>query len=393
MANFINKYNTTSAYDGDASARAALGSTVSLDAQKNELHYDGVNVEVKRPKVGDAVYVDGGAYTPDSSGNVPSGTAASNIKFIAGKTLDHTKMTAAGNVAVGVVGLVKGNKAYVLYNKMSGAVRWCSSDSADSLTSDEYTSVFNNGVAVDRAGREGSLQNVNAETLDYNLQNRTDWDGSISSGPGNGFYSPKAWYGASGGAPVTVTPSPEEYATYGHGREGYLRYLESRSLAYPSMSGYGKIILQDGKAQTKILQGVNDRLEVAYIPPAQFATHHSSTYGSFETNGFFNVNGLRFGDWFWPSTLIQMEVFAKVTYKLDTNIYNDPINRTLYKINGNSTSNLIALLDNKNYWLPTLQNRRKANHMSSIGPIGNNNSLYAGYHYALSCALLIIGED
>ena len=55
---FINKYTDAAAYAADSSARATLGkSTVSMEADTRTLHYDGVNVAVKRPKQGDAVYV------------------------------------------------------------------------------------------------------------------------------------------------------------------------------------------------------------------------------------------------------------------------------------------------------------------------------------------------
>ena len=103
MASYINKYNNNPAYSNDASARAALGkSTVSLEDDTRVVHYDGVNVEIPEgvcPDVGDAMWVD-----------------SNNDKhFFKGDTVKHTALTARGMTFVGVVGMRKGNKAWVLH--------------------------------------------------------------------------------------------------------------------------------------------------------------------------------------------------------------------------------------------------------------------------------------
>ena len=131
MANFINKYNTTSAYSDDASARAALGSTVSLDVQANEIHYDGVNAEVKRPKAGDAVYAD---------------ETNNKVIFYAGETLQTessngyrpkgSRVTDTTLKPVGVVATVHGNKVEVLYHTQPG-MRFIGATSG-SIHNDDY---------------------------------------------------------------------------------------------------------------------------------------------------------------------------------------------------------------------------------------------------------------
>ena len=105
MASYINKYDNNAAYSAPAesNARAELGkSTVSLEDDTRVVHYDGVNVEIPAgvcPDVGDAMWVD-----------------SNNDKhFFKGDTVDHTALTSRGMTFVGVVGMRKGNKAWVLH--------------------------------------------------------------------------------------------------------------------------------------------------------------------------------------------------------------------------------------------------------------------------------------
>lgn len=105
---YINKYADAAEYAADT-ARSALGkSTVSLESDSGVLHYDGVNVEItkKAVKVGDAVYVDG----------------SGNLHFIdTTGTVNNTDLTTAvasggrGWTSVGVVGMRKGQKAWILH--------------------------------------------------------------------------------------------------------------------------------------------------------------------------------------------------------------------------------------------------------------------------------------
>ena len=108
---YINKYVDNAAYVADT-ARTALGkSTVSLVADTNTLHYDGVNVELPRKavKVGTLVYA-------DSSGN---------LHFIDGATCKASGIS-SGWELVGVVALRRGNTAKVLYKSENTSIRFAS---------------------------------------------------------------------------------------------------------------------------------------------------------------------------------------------------------------------------------------------------------------------------
>jgi len=115
MANFINKYATTAAYSNsdEVAARAALGGngTVSLDAEKKEVHYDGINIEIPRKaaSVGTCVYA-------DSNGGV---------HFLAGDTVKSSAIQSGWELA-GVVALRKGNKALVLHKSENTSIRFTS---------------------------------------------------------------------------------------------------------------------------------------------------------------------------------------------------------------------------------------------------------------------------
>lgn len=104
MAEYINQYADNAAYSDptEAAARAALGSTVSLEEDSNEIHYDGVNVEKPEgvvPAVADALWVDNGG----------------GMHFYKGNTVKHADLTAKGQVFVGVVAARKGREVLVLH--------------------------------------------------------------------------------------------------------------------------------------------------------------------------------------------------------------------------------------------------------------------------------------
>ena len=111
---YINKYTDAAAYAADTT-RTALGkSTVSLESDSGVLHYDGVNVEIpkKAVKVGDAVYVDGSGnlHFIDTTGSV--------------NNTDLTTAVASGGrgwLSVGVVGMRKGQKAWILHKTETDA--------------------------------------------------------------------------------------------------------------------------------------------------------------------------------------------------------------------------------------------------------------------------------
>ena len=113
MAGYINKYVDNAAYSdsAEASARAALGSTVSMETDTKVIHYDGVNVELSRKavKVGTLVYA-------DSNGTV---------HFIDGASAKAASIN-SGWELVGVVALRRGNKATVLYKSENTSVRFAS---------------------------------------------------------------------------------------------------------------------------------------------------------------------------------------------------------------------------------------------------------------------------
>lgn len=85
-------YNTQQEYNADT--RSTTESTVSLVKADNDVKYDGVNVRVSVPKLGDAVYHDG-----------------SKVVFIKGDTVNTAAMS--GLTSVGVVIDVRGDEVLV----------------------------------------------------------------------------------------------------------------------------------------------------------------------------------------------------------------------------------------------------------------------------------------
>lgn len=391
MANFINKYNTTSAYDGDASARAALGSTVSLDAQKNELHYDGVNVEVKIPRQGDVLYVPSScAYTPASDGSVPSGTSAGTAKFIALDTINDTLMQTAGYESVGVVAAVFGRKVYVVWKNVDTQCKLAvdASDNTYTIPTTYDVSAIIHEKLEDEASRRGYRQGVSWDVLRAKLSGdglpsgQSSWDGA-NDGASNAFYTMQEWTTTTTGV---KHPSASELATYGTGVDGWERYLRSRFIKYPS--SYNGLLYKDGKDETKLLTDINDSTSRAFFPIANFAATHNTTYGSFgSAKNFWNCDGLRYGDWFIAGVKVQIELFSNVSCSNSSTLKSsDVVNRAMAKI-----SNTRISLYEKWYWLPVLRSRGLAWLMDRSG-------ILYGYHLGntgrvLSCALLTIRED
>lgn len=391
MANFINKYNTTSAYDGDASARAALGSTVSLDAQKNELHYDGVNVEVKIPRQGDVLYVPSScAYTPASDGSVPSGTSAGTAKFIALDTINDSAMQSAGYESVGVVAAVFGRKVYVVWKNVDTQCKLAvdASDNTYTIPTTYDVSAIIHEKLEDEASRQGYRQGVSWDVLRAKLSGdglpsgQSSWDGA-NDGASNAFYTMQEWTTTTTGV---KHPSASELATYGTGVDGWERYLRSRFIKYPS--SYNGLLYKDGKDETKLLTDINDSTSRAFFPIANFAATHNTTYGSFgSAKNFWNCDGLRYGDWFIAGVKVQIELFSNVSCSNSSTLKSsDVVNRAMAKI-----SNTRISLYEKWYWLPVLRSCGLAWYMNGCGYL----STYALTTAArvLSCALLTIRED
>ena len=388
MANFINKYENSAAYTADTSARAALGkSTVSMEADTGRLHFDGKNVEAIIPRQGDVLYVPSNcAYTPESDGSVPSGTPEGTAKIIALETLDDSAMQAAGYESVGVVGAVFGKKVYIVWKNVDTTCKW-----AEDATSGSYSipSTIDVGALIqstmeDDAGRKGYRQGVSWEVLRAKLSGeglpsgQSAWDGT-NDGAGSAFYTLQEWTTVNQG---NKHPSADELTTYGTGVEGWERYLRSRFVKYPS--SFNALIYKDGQAETKILTDINASEERAFFPIANFATTHYTTYGSFGTGkNFWNVPGLRYGDWFMAGVKVQRELFKYVSCSNSSVLKStDRVNIAMSKI-----SNTIISLYEKWYWLPVLRSRGIAWHMSINGIFTSFYNLNPGYR-VLSCALL-----
>ena len=99
----INSFVDESTYDSHT--RSSVDSEVSLIENTNEIKYDGINVEVKYPKFGDALYLEN------------TGDANNLTKhFIDGKSLD-TSLLPNSWIPVGVVITNECNKVMVAYYK------------------------------------------------------------------------------------------------------------------------------------------------------------------------------------------------------------------------------------------------------------------------------------
>jgi len=388
-AEFINRYETNAGYVAEASERLALGSTVSLVDETGKLHFDGKNVEAVIPRQGDVLYVPSTcAYTPESDGSVPSGTPEGKAKIIALETLDDAAMQNAGYESVGVVGAVFGKKVYIVWKNVDTTCKW-----AEDATSGSYSipstidvDALLQATMEDNASRHGWRQGASFEVLRSYLSGeglpsgQSEWNGgSASDGAGSYFYTKNEWITTDQGS---KHPSAAELTTYGTGVDGWERYLHSRFVKYPS--SFNANIYKDGKAETKILTDINASEERAFFPIANFATTHYTTYGSFGTGkNFWNIPGLRYGDWFMAGANVQRELFKNVSCS-DSSVLKstDRVNIAMSKI-----SNTRISLYEKWYWLPVLRSRGIAWIMYYIGSFSYNYGLYYGTR-VLSCALL-----
>lgn len=384
---FINKYTDAAAYAADT-ARTALGkSTVSMEADTGKLHFDGKNVEAIIPRQGDVLYVPSTcAYTPESDGSVPSGTPEGTAKIVALETLDDSAMQAAGYESVGVVGAVFGRKVYIVWKNVDTTCKW-----AEDATSGSYyipstidVDALIQSTMEDNADRKGSRQGVSWDVLRAKLSGeglpsgQSSWDGS-NDGAANAFYTLQEWTTVDQG---NKHPSADELTAYGTGVNGWERYLRSRFVKYPS--SFNAPIYKDGQAETKILADINASEERAFFPIANFATTHYTTYGSFGTGkNFWNINGLRYGDWFIAGAKVQCELFKEVSCSNSSVLKStDRVNIAMSKI----SSTRISLYE-KWYWLPVLRSRGIAWYMDYYGIFYSISTLYYNSR-VLSCALL-----
>ena len=386
---FINKYTDAAAYAADT-ARTALGkSTVSMEADTDKLHFDGKNVEAVIPRQGDVLYVPSTcAYTPESDGSVPSGTPEGTAKIIALETLDDSAMQTAGYESVGVVGAVFGKKVYIVWKNVDTTCKW-----AEDATSGSYSipstidvNALIQSTLEDNAERKGYRQCVSWEVLRAKLSGeglpsgQSSWDGA-NDGADNAFYTLTEWTTQTATG-TKATTLPGDIATYGTGVDGWERYLRSRFVKYPS--SFNAPIYKDGQAETKILTDINASEERAFFPIANFATTHYTTYGSFGTDkNFWNVPGLRYGDWFLAGVKVQRDLFKDVSCSNSSVLKStDRVNIAMSKI-----SNTRISLYEKWYWLPVLRSRGYAWHMNASGIFSGNNGL-SNTSRVLSCALL-----
>lgn len=388
-AEFINRYETNAGYVAEASERLALGSTVSLVDETGKLHFDGKNVEAIIPRQGDVLYVPSTcSYTPESDGSVPSGTPEGKAKIIALETLDDAAMQTAGYESVGVVGAVFGKKVYIVWKNVDTACKWCedATSSSYSIPSTIDVDALIQSTMADNASRQGWRQCVSFEVLRSYLSGeglpsgQSAWNGgSASDGAGSYFYTKNEWITTDQGS---KHPSADELTTYGTGVDGWERYLRSRFVKYPS--SFNAKIYKDGKAETKILTDINASEGRAFFPIANFATTHYTTYGSFGTGkNFWNVPGLRYGDWFMAGAKVQRELFKNVSCSNSSVLKStDSVNIAMSKI-----SNTRISLYEKWYWLPVLRSRGIAWDMNNNGNFDYGYLLYNGVR-VMSCALL-----
>ena len=388
-AEFINRYETNAGYVAEASERLALGSTVSLVDETDKLHFDGKNVEAIIPRQGDVLYVPSTcAYTPESDGSVPSGTPEGTAKIIALETLDDAEMQTAGYESVGVVGAVFGKKVYIVWKNVDTTCKWCedATSGSYSIPSTIDVDALIQVTMEDNASRQGWRQCVSFEVLRSYLSGeglpsgQSAWSGgSASDGAGSYFYSKNEWITTDQGS---KHPSAAELTTYGTGVDGWERYLRSRFVKYPS--SFNAKIYKDGKAETKILTDINASEERAFFPIANFATTHYTTYGSFGTGkNFWNIPGLRYGDWFMAGAKVQRELFKNVSCSNSSVIKStDRVNIAMSKI-----SNTRISLYEKWYWLPVLRSRGIAWNMNNRGLFSYISNLDR-IGRVLSCALL-----
>lgn len=403
MANIaLNKYATESDYEND-STRPTDISTVSLVTGTNNIHYDGVNVKRFKgvvPSVGDAVYVPTACvYTGATPG---AGVESGESVIIAGETLDHAKMSAAGYTAVGVVSNVRGRSAVVLWKTGSGAIKFAA-DATDAsftipsgvLSDDDYVKIYVPTMR-DKAGRVGFRQTGSTSVLSKLLMGQggsggsESWNGGTGSNGGDIFFTAKEWGWTNDGPDAGKTVPAEVYQEYENDpntptEEGWLRYLESRKNDMPSDYEYDSVVWGKSKAATKVLTDVNDAQDRAYFPIVQFAKAHNDTWGSY--GEFYNVPGLKHGDWFMMSLDYALDLFKNIRYSLSGyNRNSDPVNRTLNAISGQAIE-LNRASNDCRYWLPLLSARGTAWTMMDGGFYQNTNGLN-NTRRSLSAAIL-----
>ena len=395
---YINKYDNEAVYAADTT-RPAGKSSISLIADSGKVHFDGVNVEVARPKPGDAVYVP--AACGYNAAVAPAGTPEGKAVFIDGESLDVSKMPSSME-SVGVVAAVYGDKVYVLWKTGSatmpywdGATSSAYAIPADKITDSELTKAITTSVSDVRGGngfRQACSLGVLASVLKY--EGSVTWNGGTESGQGDSFYNYFEWMKSSS-APSGVknkTVPDSVYAEFGDSpslptEQGWRLYLASRAPAYPNRYSGNVLTMSDGKAATKVFVDANGRLNNAFFMPHQFAFNHHNTWNSF--GRFYNVEGLRHGEWFMPGMRIVNDVFSKVRYSLSGyNDTSDVFNRSLKKMSGQK----LELYRNANecrYWLPFVRSRSQAWHLYYYGSFSGLSSMNYFYR-SLSVALLKI---
>ncbi len=394
---FINKYDNEALYASDTS-RPSGKSTVSLISDSGKVHFDGVNVEVSIPKPGDAVFV------PSDCGynaaTAPAGTPLGHAVFIDGESLDVSKMPSFME-SVGVVAAVYGDKVYVLWKTGSGTMTyWDGATSsaytipADKITDSELAKAMTN-IVSDIRGVKGVRQACSIDVLTSVLkyEGSVTWNGGTESSQGDSFYNYFEWMKSSSapsGAKNKTVPDAV-YTEFGDSpssptEQGWRLYLASRVPAYPNRFSGNLLMMSDGNDATKVFTDANERLNTAFFKPHQFAYNHHNTWNSF--GRFYNVEGLRHGEWFMPGMRIVKEVFSNVRYSLsgysDTS---DALNRTLKKMSGQK----LELYRNSNdcrYWLPFVRSRSQAWGLNHYGSF--YGSYLTTYHWSLSVALLKI---
>ena len=341
------------------------------------------------PRQGDVLYVPSTcAYTPNLDGSVPEGTPTGKAKIVPLEKVDDAAMQAAGYESVGVVAAVFGRKVYIVWKNVDTQCKWCedANSSSYSIPSTIDVGALIQSTMEDNADRKGFRQGVSWEVLRAKLSGeglpsgQSTWTGGTSSdGAGSYFYTLLEWTTTNQGS---KHPSASELTTYGTGVDGWERYLRSRFIKYPS--SFNAPIYKDGQAETKILTDINASQGRAFFPIANFATTHYTTYGSFGTGkNFWNVPGLRYGDWFMPGAHVQRELFKDVSCSNSSALKStDRVNIAMSKI-----SNTRINLYEKYYWLPVLRSRGIAWSMNSTGSFLSINSLLSS-NRVLSCALL-----
>lgn len=342
------------------------------------------------PRQGDVLYVPSAcAYTPNPDGSVPEGTPTGKAKIVPLEKVDDAAMIAAGYASVGLVAAVFGRKVYIVWKNVDTTCKWCAdaTSSSYSIPSTVNVDALIQSTMEDNADRKGFRQGVSWEVLRAKLSGeglpsgQSAWTGgNPSDGAGSYFYTLLEWTTTNQG---TKHPSASELTTYGTGVDGWELYLRSRLIKYPS--SFNAPIYKDGQDETKILADINSSKGRAFFPIANFATTHYTTYGSFGTGkNFWNVPGLRYGDWFMAGAHVQCELFKDVSCSNSSVLKStDRVNIAMSKI-----SNTRISLYEKNYWLPVLRSRGSAWRLGSSGYFYNYDSALLNGYMVLSCALL-----